>query len=167
MRGERIEARGTRDLALLIRFDDELWESLMLVMRYVKHRTGEEPDQLELARTLGSYFILNEVGNQLRYLYKRKSAPEEKPQADAWRPRWSFDLINGPPRNNLARAGLFIAEVGEAVKEIRVHARKTAGLAVSDEDIARSLASSFILSEIANQVKWLRESGANREKGAS
>lgn len=144
-------------MALLIRFDDVLWESLLAVIRYIKGATGEEPNQEELARTLGSYFILNEIGNQLKYLKKRSSGANEPPPVDLWRPRWNFNLLSGPPLNNLARAGLFIGPVGEAIDQIRTHARQVAGHAVDDNDVARSLRSSFILSEIVNQVKWLRQ----------
>jgi hypothetical protein len=150
-------------VALLIRFDDVLWESLLLVMRYVKHGTGVEPDQEELAQTLGAYFICNEIGNQLKYLRKRRAEAEDKPPADLWRPRWNFDLISGPPRNNLARVGLFIAEVGKAIEQIRLHAQNAIGTEISDQDIAQALRSSFILSEVVNQVKWLRQSAAEGE----
>jgi hypothetical protein len=144
-------------LALLIRFDDFLWESLLAVIRYIKRATGEEPNQEELAQTLGSYFILNEVGNQLKYLKKKRINAEDAQEADRWRSRWNFNLLSGPPRNNLARAGLFIGPVGEAIDQIRAHARQAAGNEISDNDIARSLRSSFILSEIVNQVNWLRQ----------
>lgn len=144
-------------MALLIRFDDFLWESLLAVIRYIKRATGEEPSQEELAQTLGSYFILNEVGNQLKYLKKRKNNAEETSDGERWRSRWNFNLLSGPPRNNLARAGLFIGPVGEAIDQIRAHARQTAGNQISENDIARSLRSSFILSEIVNQVNWLRQ----------
>ena len=150
-------------MALLIRFDDVLWESLLLVMRYVKHSTGEEPDQAELAQTLVTYFICNEIGNQLKYLRKRRTEAEDKSPADRWRPRWNFDLIGGPPRNNLARVGLFTAEVGKAINQIRLHAQSAIGDDISDQDIAQALRSSFILSEIVNQVKWLRQSAAAGE----
>ena len=144
-------------MALLIRFDDVLWESLLAVIRYIKGATGEEPNQEELAQTLGSYFILNEIGNQLKYQKKRNISADETSEADLWRPRWNFNLLSGPPLNNLARAGLFIGPVGEAIDQIRVHARQAAGNDINDIDVARSLKSSFILSEIVNQVNWLRQ----------
>ena len=153
-------------MALLIRFDDILWESLLAVIRYIKSATGEEPSQEELAQTLGSYFILNEIGNQLKYLKKRKVNADDAPATDLWRPRWNFNFISGPPRNNLARAGLFIGPVGEAIDQIRSHARQTVGRDINDDDVARSLKSSFILSEIVNQVNWLRqESNASESAG--
>ena len=144
-------------MALLIRFDDILWESLLAVIRYIKSATGEEPNQEELAQTLGSYFILNEIGNQLKYLKKKNVSADDTPAMDLWRPRWNFNLISGPPRNNLARAGLFIGPVGEAIDQIRAHASQTVGRDINDNDVARSLKSSFILSEIVNQVNYLRQ----------
>ena len=39
-------------MALLIRFDDILWESLLVVIRYIKRATGNEPNQEELAQAL-------------------------------------------------------------------------------------------------------------------
>ena len=153
-------------MAFLIRFDDILWESLLAVIRYIKGATGEEPNQEELAQTLGSYFILNEIGNQLKYLKKRNMKTEDAPAADLWRPRWNFNLLTGPPRNNLARAGLFIGPVGEAIDQIRSHARQTVGQNIKDDDVARSLKSSFILSEIVNQVNWLRQESNTSETAA-
>lgn len=144
-------------MALLIRFDDVLWESLLSMIRYIKSATGSEPDQAELAQTLGSYFIVNEIGNQLKFIKKRHAGPDMAAAVDMWRLRWRFDLAGGPPLNNLARAGLFIGPVGEAIERIRTHASQAVGLDVSDDDVARSLKSSFILSEIVNQVKWLRQ----------
>lgn len=151
-------------MALLIRFNDVLWESLLAVIRYIKRATGEEPDQEELAQTLGSYFILNEIGNQLKYLKKRKIDSAEAPEEDLWQARWNFNLLSGPPLNNLARAGLFIGPVSEAIDQIRAHARQAAGHEINDSDIARSLRSSFILSEIVNQVNWLRQEAKSAPK---
>lgn len=152
-------------MALLIRFDDLLWESLLAVIRYIKGATGEEPNQEELAQALGSYFILNEIGNQLKFLKKRKAASETPADKELGRSRWNFNLISGPPLNNLARAGLFIGSVGEAIDQIRTHASQTAGTEISDADVAHSLKSSFILSEIVNQINWVRqEAGGTRKQ---
>ena len=151
-------------MALLIRFDDYLWKSLLAVIRYIKSATGEEPDQEELAQALGSYFILNEIGNQLKYLKKRRVDAAEAPEGELRRSRWNFNLISGPPRNNLARVGLFIGPVGDAIDRIRAHARQAAGKEISNQDIAQSLRSSFILSEIVNQVDWLRQQAESAKK---
>ena len=144
-------------MALLIRFDDILWESLLVVIRYIKRATGNEPNQEELAQALGSYFIVNEIGNQLKFLKKGKSTPEGPPENELWNSRWNFNLISGPPLNNLARAGLFIGPVGEAIDQIRTYASQAVGLDISDGEVASSLRSSFILSEIVNQVNWIRK----------
>lgn len=151
-------------MALLIRFDDLLWESLLAVIRYIKAATGEEPNQQELAQALGSYFILNEIGNQLKFLKKRKAESDGPPGKEQGRSRWNFNLISGPPLNNLARAGLFIGPVSEAIDQIRAHASKAAGTDISDADVARSLKSSFILSEIVNQVNWIRQEAGGTQK---
>lgn len=151
-------------MAVLIRFDDLLWESLLVVIRYIKGATGEEPNQPELAQALGSYFILNEIGNQLKFLKKRKAGPDEPAAKEVGRSRWNFNLISGPPLNNLARAGLFIGPVGEAIDQIRNHASQVTGTDISDADIAKSLKSSFILSEIVNQVNWVRQEAGGSQK---
>ena len=146
-------------MALLIRFDDVLWESLLVVIRHIKRATGSEPNQEELAQALGSYFIVNEVGNQLKFLKKGKSKAGGPPENELWNSRWNFNLIGGPPLNNLARAGLFIGPVGEAIDQIRTYASRAVGLDVSDGEVASSLRSSFILSEIVNQINWIRKDG--------
>ena len=149
-------------MALLIRFDDLLSESLLAVIRYIKSDTGAEPNQEELAQVLGSYFIVNEIGNQLKYQKKRQRGadPTSDSHQELGRSRWNFNLITGPPLNNLARAGLFIGPVGEAIDQIRTYAQQVAGADITDGDVASSLRSSFILSEIVNQVKWARQEAA-------
>jgi hypothetical protein len=61
--------------------------------------------------------------------------------------------------NCLARAGFFIRPIADAIAGIRRHAQALHGTAPSDESIALSLRSSFILSELKNQIVHSRNQG--------
>jgi hypothetical protein len=137
----------------LIRLSRDLEEAILGVMKYVAHSTGTEPRQEEIAAVLKSYFTLDEVTNQLNYL--RKKPPDGAGAAAAAglrRPTMRINLTAASRTNPLARAGFFIRPIADAIAEIRRHARALHGTAPSDESIALSLRSSFILSELKNQI---------------
>jgi hypothetical protein len=141
----------------LIRLSRHLEDAILLIMRYVAHTTGREPRQEEIARVLKSYFTLEEVTNQINYLRKKPPANED---ADVCcglrRPSLRINLGIGPPTNRLARAGFFIRPIADAIGQIRRHAQAMHGVVPGDESIAHSLKSSFILSELKNQIVHVR-----------
>jgi len=139
------------------RVGENLTDAILTVMKYIKVVTGIEPTQEEIAVTLRSYFILNEIGNQIKYHLKKAAENEEQDQTDFKRPFWTFNLISGPGRNFLAKAGYFRAGIGEAIQAIQDFAENMHG-EIPDQDIlAASLTSTFILSEIKNQIEWQRD----------
>ena len=144
----------------LIKLGAGLKEAVLLIMAYVKQATGKEPSQDEISAALKSYFTLDEVTNQINYLLK-KPAGEEKTDEGSGQSRLGvrINLMSGPPRNSLARAGYFIRPLAEGIVGIRKHAKAMLGAAPSEGDVARSLKSSFILSEIKNQIVHARKSG--------
>jgi hypothetical protein len=62
-----------------------------------------------------------------------------------------------PGKNILARAGYFHRSVSEAIEATREFMKKTIGAEPGNDIIAGSLKSSFILSEIRNQIDWQRK----------
>ena len=142
----------------MIRLSNHLQASILLVMEYVAQTTGAEPSQEEIATVLKSYFTLDEVTNQINYLRKKPPVPEGPGADSGCRPAaMRINLINAQTKNPLARAGFFIRPVAEAVAGIRKHANAVLSVAPSDEDIALSLKSSFILSELKNQIVHVRQ----------
>jgi hypothetical protein len=142
----------------VVKLEKNLKEAILSVMAYVRHATGTEPGQEEIAAVLRSYFTLDEVTNQIGYLQKKP--PENEAAGGAPLPgRLTFmiNLMSGPPKNSLARAGLFSRAIAEGIARIRKHAEAVLGAALSDEHIARSLKSSFILSELKNQIVHARK----------
>ena len=143
---------------LLIRLSNHLQAAILQVMDYVAQTTGIEPSQEEIATVLKSYFTLDEVTNQINYLRKKQPLPEGPGADSGCRPAgMRINLMDAQTRNPLARAGFFIRPVAEAVAGIRKHANAILGVAPSDEDIALSLKSSFILSELKNQIVHVRQ----------
>jgi hypothetical protein len=141
----------------LIRLSRHLQDAVLLIMRYVAHTTGREPRQEEIARVLKSYFTLEEVTNQINYLRKKPPANEDEDvRRGLRRPSLRINLRTGPPTSRLARAGLFIRPIADAIGQIRRHAQAMHGVAPGDESIALSLKSSFILSELKNQIVHAR-----------
>ncbi len=130
--------------------------AILTIIKYIRIHTGTEPSQEELAELLKSYFILNEVGNQIKYQLKIQETDSEEDQIDHESPFWRLDLKNGPGPNTLARAGVFHRSIKEAVDEIRRHMKKTIGTEPNYDIIAKSLKSSFILSEIKSQFEYQR-----------
>jgi hypothetical protein len=144
-------------LAEFVRIDDSIKDAILTIIRYVKTATGIEPSQLEIAAMLKSYFILNEIGNQVRYQLKKGAEKEHENPAAGQRPFWTLNLITGPSSNALARAGVFHSSIQEAIAAAKDFIKKTVGVEPSDDLLARSLKSSFILSEIKNQIDWQRK----------
>lgn len=144
----------------LMRLGSGLREAILLIMAYVRQATGAEPSQEEIAAVLKSYFTLDEVTNQINYL-RKKPVGDERADEEAGLSRLGVrvNLLSGPPKNSLARAGYFIRPIAEAIVGIIKHAKAMLGKAPSEDDVARSLKSSFILSEIKNQIVHARKSG--------
>ena len=142
----------------MVKLGKNLTEAILTVMTYVRQATGTEPSQEEIAAVLKSYFTLDEVSNQINYLQK-KPVEKEAGGGENGLSRLAFriDLKSGPPKNSLARAGLFSPPIVEAIAGIRKHAETVLGKAPREDDIARSLRSSFILSEIKNQIVHARK----------
>jgi len=137
----------------LVRLSRHLEEAILLVIKYIAHATGDEPRQEEIAAVLKSYFTLDEVTNQINYL--RKKPPENAGKGMSFgsqRPAMRINLITASYPNCLARAGFFIRPIADAIGAIRKHAHAMLGVPPSDESIALSISSSFILSELKNQI---------------
>jgi len=156
-------------LAEFVRIDDSVKDAVLTIMRYVKRITGVEPSQDEIAEMLKSYFILNEIGNQIKYQLKKEAEKDEEDQIDFRNPVWTLNLIAGPAHNILARAGVFHKSIPEALQAVNDFMLKTIGTVPNTEILSRSLKSSFILSEIKNQIEWQRKEAhkAKRDKRKS
>jgi hypothetical protein len=127
-------------------------------MAYVAQATGAEPTQKEIAAVLASHFTLGEITNQIAYLQRRPPEAEETaPPAGGLKVPWRLNLSGAPSRNSLARAGFFIEAIAASIAGIRKYARTTLGAEPSDEIIALSLTSSFIASELKNQIVYSRK----------
>ena len=144
-------------MAVFVRLEDSIKDAILTVMKYVRVTTGVEPTQEEIAEMLKSYFILNEVGNQVRYQLKKQSESEKEDQIAIKNPVWRLNLKSGPGKNVLARAGLFQKSILDAIQTTNDFMVKNIGSEPSDEILSKSLKSSFILSEIKNQIDWQRK----------
>jgi hypothetical protein len=141
----------------VIKLGDSTTAAILMVMQYAGQTTGTEPTQQEIASVLKSYFTLDEVTNQLKYLRHRMPDDEEALVLFATpRPSLRINLTGASHRNRLARAGYFIEAIGEGLAAIRKHAQAVLGTEPSDGEITRSLMSSFILSELKNQIVYAR-----------
>ncbi len=138
-----------------VRMDDRIKDALLTIIRYVKSVTGAEPTRNELTEMLNSYFILNEISNQVKYQLKNKSKKEN--DIDIKHPFWTLNLMGGPVHHNLAGAGIFHYSIQEALRNARKFIEKATGVDPGDDILAKSLKSSFILSEIKNQIEWQRK----------
>ena len=143
---------------LFIRLGKGLREAILCTMAYVARSTGTEPTQEEIAAVLRSWFTLDEVTNQINYLRKRPIEGDE-PASETALDRLTFriNLAAAPARNTLARAGFFTRALAESLLLIRRHATSALGSAPTDDEIARSLRSTFILSELKNQIVHARK----------
>ena len=54
-------------MAVFVLLEDSVKEAILTIIKYVRVSTGVEPSQEEIAEMLKSYFILNEVSNQVKY----------------------------------------------------------------------------------------------------
>ncbi len=147
-------------MAEFVRLKDSMKGAVLAIMKYIKAHTGSEPTQEEVAEILKSYFILNEVGNQIKFQLKNDQKKELERQISHKSPGWTLNLRSGPGQNMLARAGVFHKSIQEAIEAIRQHMIKTTGIDPGDNIIAASLKSSFILSEIKNQMDYQRKTAA-------
>jgi len=150
-------------LAEFIRIEGSIKDAILTIIRYVQVATGVEPTQDEIAEMLKSYFILNEVGNQVKYQLKKASQREDDDddQIDIRRPFWTLNLMSGPGKNVLPRAGVFTSNIQAAIQSAREFIKKEIGVEPSNDILAKSLKSSFILSEIKNQIEWQRKNAQN------
>ena len=154
-------------MAVFVRLEDSIKDAILTIMKYVKVTTGVEPTQEEIANMLKSYFILNEVGNQVKYQLKKQSEKEKEKedQIATKNPVWTLNLKSGPGKNVLARAGLFQNSILDAIQTTYDFIVKTLGSEPSDEILSKSLQSSFILSEIKNQIEWQRNNAKKTKEG--
>ncbi len=136
-------------------------DAILTVLKYVRDTTGIEPSQEEIATALKSYFILNEIGNQIRFQRKNPIA-QNPPETNSKEPFWKLNLMTGPPKNSLVRVGIFYEDMRVAIKTAQNFVKKSSGAEPSEEEIASSIKCSFILSEIKNQIDWQRQ-GPNRD----
>ena len=57
----------------LVRLKETVTDAILTVLKYVRDTTGDEPTQEEIANALKSYFIMNEIGNQIEFQRKKRS----------------------------------------------------------------------------------------------
>jgi hypothetical protein len=148
-------------LAVFIRLEDSIKDAILTIVKFVKVNTGVEPSQEEIAEMLKSYFILNEVSNQVKYQLKKAAQEEKETQIEIKNPVWTLNLKSGPGKNVLARAGVFQNCILDAIQAINDFVVKTIGAEPSADILSKSLTSSFILSEIKSQIDWQRKNAQN------
>lgn len=130
-------------------------DAILTVLKYVRDATGDEPTQEEIANALKSYFILNEIGNQIKFQRKKQISPEPS-KTESREPFWTLNLLAGPAKNTLVRVGFFYQNVQDAISAARRFVKDAGGDEPSEAEIAQSLMSTFIISEIKNQIDWQR-----------
>ena len=142
-------------MAKLVRLKKTITDAILTVLKSVRDATGDEPTQEEIANALKSYFIMNEIGNQIKFQRKKKAKPQpaETVSQDIF---WTINLMAGPSKNSLARVGLFYQNVHDAITTVRRFVKDATGEEPSATEIAQSLTSTFITSEIKNQIDWQR-----------
>ena len=142
-------------MSKLVRLGTDVTDAILMVLKYVKLTTGDEPTQLEVAEALKSYFILNEIGNQIKFQRKKQMTPTPE-KSRSRDPFWKIDLIAGPAKNNWVRVGLFYEGIKDALITVQRFVKDSGAPEPTVAEIALSLKSSFILSEIKNQIDWQR-----------
>ena len=152
-------------MAVFVRLEDSIKDAILTIVKFVKVNTGVEPSQEEIAEMLKSYFILNEVSNQVKYQLKKAAQEEKETQIEIKKPVWTLNLKSGPGKNVLARAGVFQNCILDAIQATNDFVVKTTGAEPSADILSKSLKSSFILSEIKNQIDWQRKN-AQKTKAA-
>ena len=148
-------------MADLIRVEIEIAEALVTVQKYIKYTTGRKATETEIANTLKSYFILNEIGNQIKYLRNKTDSPAAGSPSNLKGPIWTMNLISASSKDNLAKAGLFSQCIQEGIQTTTDFVEKTTGAKPNHGEIAQCLKSTFILSEIKNQIDWQRKNPQN------
>ena len=143
-------------MAKLFQVGKQMRDAILAVVKYVRDTTGIEPNQEEIANALKSYFILNEIGNQVRF-QRKKPNTQDQPKTSSKEPFWTLNLMAGPPKNSLVKVGLFYEDMQTAIKTAQNFVKKSSGDEPSEEEIALSLKCNFILSEIKNQIDWQRQ----------
>ena len=126
-------------MAKLVRVGKQMAEALMIVKKYVKLTTGSAPTQEEIANTLKCYFILNEIGNQIRYQRKKAASGEAVRENNQKNPVWTMNLISYSHQSNLAKAGFFSECIEEGIQSTQDFIIKTTGQEPSQEELAESL----------------------------
>lgn len=153
-------------MAKLFRVGKQMKDAILTVAKYVRGTTGIEPSQEEIASALKSYFILNEIGNQIRF-QRKKPIAQDPPKQSSKEPFWTLNLMVGPPKNSLVKVGLFYEDMQTAIKTAQDFVKKSSGEEPSEEEIALSLNCDFILSEIRNQIDWQRQSSKKTKETKS
>lgn len=143
-------------MAKLFRVGKQMTAAILTVLKYVRDATGIEPSQEEIANALKSYFILNEIGNQVRF-HRKNPKNQDPAETASLEPFWKLNLLDGPPKNSLVRVGIFYEDVQVAIKMAQDFVKKSSGDEPSEEEIALSIKCNFILSEIKNQINWQRQ----------
>ena len=152
-------------MAEFIWIEDSIKDAVLTIIRYVKIATGVEPTQDEIAEMLKSYFILNEIGNQVKYqLNKASENKDDKDQIEIRGPFWTLNLMTGPGKNVLTRGGVYTSNIQAAIQSAREFIKKAIGVEPSNDILAKSLKSSFILSEIKNQIECQRKNAQNANR---
>jgi hypothetical protein len=153
-------------LATLVRLKKTITDALLTVLKYVRDATGEEPTQEEIANALKSYFIMNEISNQIKF-HRKKQIPPPSTETGSRNIFWTLNLMAGPSKNNLVRVGLFRQNVHDAIVAVRRFVKNATGQEPSAAEIAQSLTSTFIIGEIKNQIDWQRSGQENAKKPVS
>ena len=150
----------------LVRLKKNITDAILTVMKYVSNTTGDEPTQEEIANALKSYFIMNEISNQIKFQRKKQVSPQpsETVTRDIF---WTLNLMAGPSKNSLVRVGLFYQNVHDAITTVRRFVKDATGEKPSAKEIAQSLKSTFIISEIKNQIDWQRNGEKKAKKPIS
>ena len=143
-------------MAKLFRVGKQMTDAILTVLKYVRDATGIEPSQKEIASALKSYFILNEIGNQVRF-HRKNPMNQDTTETASKEPFWKLNLLDGPPKNSLVRVGIFYEDMQVAIKTAKNFVKKSSGDEPSEEEIALSIKCNFILSEIKNQIDWQRQ----------
>ena len=76
-----------------------------------------------------------------------------------------INLKSGPGKNVLARAGIFQNCILDAIQATNDFMVETIGAEPSADILSKSLISSFILSEIKNQIDWQRKEARKTKEG--
>ena len=96
-----------------------------------------------------------EIGNQIKF-QRKKQVPPNPPETSSKDPFWKMNMKAGPPKNSFVRVGLFDENILEALMAVKRFVKDSGAAEPNEVEIALSLKSSFILSEIKSQIYWQR-----------